>query len=244
MTLGFIKSSRKAIRVERYTCEALIPSSTSVPSPGAVPSTMGPTPTRVVSTPTTLPKPFAEITIPAGQPVAGADSLNDPNYPQMGNGDYDVLHYTINLTVDVANNQISDSTTLDAQATEAIFSRQNDELIITPAAALVKGEKFAVTVSYSGNPQSIKDSAAFGEPVGWFADAGVYVASEADGAMDWYPVINHPLNKATQVLQPKGCISENFIFYRKVQRIVCNITWQRSEVRICCARSVFCLAMA
>lgn len=200
------------------SCRTLVPASTLVPTPESVPPTIAPSPTRVVSTPTTSPKP--STTLPADVPVPGADGLSDPYYPQMGNGGYDALHYSLDLTVDVANDEINGVSTLDAQTTEALssfdldlhglevssvtvndapatFSRQNDELIITPAKALLDGEKFSVTVSYGGQPQAVEDASVPGEMVGWFADAGVYVVSESAGAMGWYPVNNHPLDKAT-----------------------------------------------
>ena len=202
---------------------AVLSCRTLIPTPTLAPSVTAPAPTRADATSTLAPQPAsatATVTASDGRPVPGADSLGDPYYPQMGNGGYDALHYTIDLTVDVANNKISGSSTLDAQATEALssfnldlhgldvsavtvntasagFSRQKDELTITPASALSNGEKFIVLVSYSGTPQPVEDASVPGEPVGWFANAGVYVVSESDGAMGWYPVNNHPLDKAT-----------------------------------------------
>jgi aminopeptidase N len=179
-------------------CRALAPTPTGIPAPTATVPTL--TLTRTAGT--------------------GADSLNDSYYPQMGNGGYDALHYTIELTVDVANNTVSGSTTLDAQATESLssfnldlhglevsavtvnavaasFSRKNDELIIIPASPLLNGEKFSVSVSYSGAPQPVDDAAVPGESVGWYGRAGIFIVSEPSGSMGWYPVNNHPLDKAT-----------------------------------------------
>ncbi|HEU4842181.1 MAG TPA: hypothetical protein VFT09_12085, partial [Ilumatobacteraceae bacterium] len=53
-----------------------------------------------------------------GTPVAGARSLGDPLLPQLGNGGYDVEHYTIELDYDpVANTFLSARTTITARAT-------------------------------------------------------------------------------------------------------------------------------
>jgi aminopeptidase N len=54
-----------------------------------------------------------------GRPVAGARSLGDPLLPQLGNGGYDVQHYTIELDYDpVANSFLAATTTIRAMASE------------------------------------------------------------------------------------------------------------------------------
>jgi aminopeptidase N len=198
---------------------AILGCRTLFPTPAAVPVAVSPTTT--IPAPThSVPTATATVAAPDGEPIPGADSLNDPYYPQMGNGGYDALHYTIDLSVDVADNQINGFTTLDAQATEslssfnldlhglevssvtvnaapAVFSRMNDELVIVPAATLTKDEKFSVVVSYSGAPQPVEDASIPGLSVGWYGRAGIYVVSEPSGSMGWYPVNNHPLDKAT-----------------------------------------------
>ncbi len=155
-------------------------------------------------------------------PVAGEDGVGDPLYPQLGNGGYDVQHYTIELAVDVASNTITGTTTIAALATEplprfhldlsglmvdaitvndgaATFARDNYELIITPTVALAVDQPFTVTVAYGGVPEPITDPGVPFAGVGWLAYGaqGSYVISEPSGAMSWYPVNNHPLDKAT-----------------------------------------------
>jgi aminopeptidase N len=220
------------------SCRTLFPASVTTTPVATVP-----TPSRDVITPTAIPQPLANGSTDI--PVPGADSLNDPYYPQMGNGGYDALHYTIDLTVDVANNKINGASTLDAQTTEALssfdldlhgldvssvtvnaapatFSRKGDELIITPATALSMGEKFTVAVSYSGKPQLVSDVASPNQAIGWFAtDTGVFVVSEVTGAMGWYPVNNHPLDKATytfRITAPKEyVVAANGLLKNKVE---------------------------
>lgn len=152
---------------------------------------------------------------------AGLSGLGDPYYPQMGNAGYDALHYTIDLSVDMTRDFIQGKATLEAAALQplstfnldfhgldvsqvtvndkpASSSRLRDELSITPAEPLATGNKFNVTVSYSGIPQPVVDPAFPGDGIGWLAiPAGVFVVSEPSGAMNWYPVNNHPLDKAT-----------------------------------------------
>ena len=80
----------------------------------------------------------------------------------------------------------------------ADHERADGELIITPARPIAAGEEFAVSVDYAGAPDRIA-SRASSLPVGWItgADGTSYVIAEPDGASSWYPVNDHPLDKAT-----------------------------------------------
>jgi aminopeptidase N len=157
----------------------------------------------------------------------GADNIGDPFYGLLGNGGYDVQHYTLDLTVDVAANTIDGTATIDARATQdlsafnldfvgftisaitvdgaaAAWDHQPHELTITPAEPLLKDAAFTVSVAYSGTPTGLNVAAAGSMPYlsGWvnFGD-GVFVASEPAGAAGWYPVNDHPLDKATYTLR-------------------------------------------
>ena len=56
-----------------------------------------------------------------GKPVAGARSVGDPLLPQLGNGGYDVQHYTIALDYDPAANRFDRAvTTIDAVASQKL----------------------------------------------------------------------------------------------------------------------------
>lgn len=151
---------------------------------------------------------------------AGAAGLGDPIYPSLGNSGYDVLHYTLDLAADPEQNTIGGTVTIEAvptqdinafnldllgltvdlvtvDGTEANFSRQDEELIVTPAQTLAADVPFAVQVAYHGSPQLIDDPAA---PIalGWQPQTGgSFVVSEPSGAMNWYPSNNHPSDKAT-----------------------------------------------
>ena len=79
----------------------------------------------------------------------------------------------------------------------AEFSRNGQELTITPAAPLQAGEIFTAVVTYSGAPEEL-ESVALPVLTGWVAfDGGSYVVSEPDGAANYYPVNDHPLDKAS-----------------------------------------------
>jgi aminopeptidase N len=154
--------------------------------------------------------------------VPGADGIGDPDFPLLGNGGYDALHYTLDLTADVEANAISGTVTMTAVLTENVrtfnldfasnfdislvtlngvavdWDREEHELIIVPLAApLAAGEEIEVSVTYSGEPQPVY-TIAMPVTLGWQSyGTGVYVANEPDGAASWYPVNDHPLDKAT-----------------------------------------------
>ncbi|MBC7871625.1 MAG: M1 family metallopeptidase, partial [Chitinophagaceae bacterium] len=160
---------------------------------------------------------------------AGSEGIGDPYFPTLGNGGYDALHYTLDLTVDVEDNQIEATTQIDAHATQDLSSfnldftnmaisevRVNDapaefvhstaqdegggilgnnygtgELTITPAESLIEGQNFTVFIRYSGEPTG-----------SWYNyNDGIMVAGEPDGASGWYPVNEHPLDKASYTIR-------------------------------------------
>ncbi|MBV7332576.1 META domain-containing protein [Chloroflexi bacterium TSY] len=151
----------------------------------------------------------------------GHSGLGDEFYPELGNGGYDVVHYTIELTVDIEQNFISGQTTVDAEATqnldqfnldlsglevtsvqvngvEADISRHGIELVITPSEPIVEGQLFKTIVSYHGTPEPLDDPGVPFFRVGWQKQpGGIFAVSEPSGSMNWYPVNNHPQDKAT-----------------------------------------------
>lgn len=157
-------------------------------------------------------------------PLAGSAGIGDPTFPTLGNGGYDAQHYTIALTADLATNTIDATTTITALATQELsafnldfagpavlsvevngaladWDRRDRELTVVPPAPLPDGEPFTVTMRYAGRPSAMSGS-SIPMLVGWtdFGD-GVFVASEPYGAMGWYPVNDHPLDKATYELR-------------------------------------------
>ncbi len=147
--------------------------------------------------------------------------LGDSLYPGFGNAGYDVRHYTLDLTIhDVATSDMSAVVTIDAKATQdmggfnldfagfdldgvtvngepAGFERDEQELTVKPAQPLESGEDFTVQVTYHGAPD-VFESASVDEAIGWVvADGGSFVLSEPDGAASYYPVNDHPLDKAS-----------------------------------------------
>ena len=151
----------------------------------------------------------------------GAPGVGDSLYPHLGNAGYDVRHYILDLTVnDVATGDLVGKTTIEARATQTLssfnldfigfeitallvngkpaeFQRSRQELTITPSVRLVENETFTVEVQYQGSPGEM-DSMAIQIQTGWITfDGGSFVLSEPDGAASFYPVNDHPLDKAT-----------------------------------------------
>ena len=115
------------------------------------------------------------------------------------------------------------STTIDALATEALltfnldfqgltidsitvgdapatYTRTGQELTITPARPLGMNNSFKVVVAYHGQPAPVEElTNVLGETsVGWFNNGHyINVVSEMNGSPSWYPVNDHPRDKAT-----------------------------------------------
>jgi aminopeptidase N len=149
----------------------------------------------------------------------GSPGLGDPFFPLAGNGGYDVAHYSLRLAYDPATRVLDGTATIRATATQnlsrfdldlrgfdisglrvnglpAAFSRDGQELVITPAAGLPAGQPFTVTVHYAGEPQVVTDPDQSIE--GWVpTDDGAFVVGEPQGSPAWYPVNDNPRDKAT-----------------------------------------------
>jgi len=151
----------------------------------------------------------------------GAEGIGDSYFPQLGNGGYDVLHYTLELFIDPISNTLSGNCTMEAQATQSLsafnldfsgltieqvtvnerkakYLRDERELTVTPARPIHDGDVFTVTIAYSGTPESSPSVGTWWSS-GWYHnnDNEVYVSSEVSGSANWYPVNDHPLDKAS-----------------------------------------------
>ena len=85
------------------------------------------------------------------------------------------------------------------------WRRDGDELIIRPRHGLPQGDEFVVVVRYSGVPETIND--AFGESGFLHTDDGALVIGEPHVAATWFPVNDHPLDKAAydfRITVPRG----------------------------------------
>lgn len=161
---------------------------------------------------------------PPEQATAGSDGAGDPYYPLDGNGGYDVVHYDVSIGYDPATRHLDGDTTVTARALQALarfnldlhrldvgsvevngraaqFTRAGEhELVITPAAALRRGETFQVRVRYAGRPDRLGENTLGAG--GWHANSsgGAVAAGEPHSAAVWYPVNDTPRDKATFAL--------------------------------------------
>jgi aminopeptidase N len=151
--------------------------------------------------------------------VAGSSGLGDPFFPLAGNGGYDVSNYALRLGYEPQTRRLVGSATISATATQnlsrfdldlrgfevsqlavngraASFSRDGQELVITPQAGLRAGQAFTVAVEYAGVPEVITDPD--GSIEGFVpTDDGAFVVGEPQGSPGWYPVNDNPRDKAT-----------------------------------------------
>ncbi|MBW4438750.1 MAG: M1 family metallopeptidase [Pleurocapsa minor GSE-CHR-MK-17-07R] len=165
----------------------------------------------------------ALVAVSASAQDSALPTLNDSLYPELGNAGYDALHYTINADTPVIQNLLQAVTTIEAEATQdlaqfsfdftgltvdtvlvngqpAAFEQQERKLIVTPTQVIASGEVFTTEVSYAGSPRGILDP-SLGATLGWnFEDGMIYVVSEPDGSQTWYPVNDHPSDKATYTI--------------------------------------------
>jgi aminopeptidase N len=159
----------------------------------------------------------------------GSRGLGDPFFPDAGNGGYDVSHYSLDLSYEPSTNQLSGTATITATATQnlsrfdldlrgfdisrldvagrsATFTRDGQELIITPRVGIRAGTSFTVVVGYSGTPSVVTDPDSSIE--GWVpTDDGAFVVGEPQGSPAWYPANDNPRDKATydfSVSVPEG----------------------------------------
>ena len=159
----------------------------------------------------------------------GLSGLGDPFFPLAGNGGYDVRHYSLDLDYERATNQLDATTVIVARATQGLsrfnldlrgyeisrltvnglpagFTRDGQELIVTPRFPLRDRLPFVVRVDYSGQPVAVVDPDESSE--GWVpTDDGAFVVNEPQGSPGWYPSNDNPRDKATydfEITVPEG----------------------------------------
>jgi aminopeptidase N len=193
---------------------------------------------------------------PPGAPGPGADGIGDSYYPKAGNGGYDVASYDLDLRYDPASGRLSgkalitatatagltqfdldfraltvDSITIDGVA--ATSKRSGDELVVTPVEPITQGSKFVTAISYAGVPQSYPDP-ELGQ-VGFFQTAdGEVAVGEPEVAASWYPVNDHPRDKATytvKIAAPDGLIAMSNGVLEGKQSAAGWTTWSWAEAK-------------
>ena len=159
----------------------------------------------------------------------GSVGIGDPYVPNEGNGGYQVRRYDLDLRFNPGTDRLQGVATIKATATQALsafnldlyglvvekatvdgvaatVSRAPRELTVQPAVGITDGSPFTVVVTYAGKPQILNDP-DLGKS-GWFNTAdGATVVGEPEAGMFWFPVNEHPSDKAkicTKIAVPKG----------------------------------------
>ena len=153
----------------------------------------------------------------AAEPQPGADGVGDAYAPLLGNGGYDVLAYDLDLAWDSVTKLLSGTATVEAIATmdlsafnldfygfeiqelavndvPSAFTREGQELTITPQKAIRAEQPFTVTIGYRGVPEVWPDRIG-GVTSGWMAEKGA-VAVPPFSSAGWFPCNDHPRDKA------------------------------------------------
>jgi aminopeptidase N len=160
----------------------------------------------------------------------GAPGIGDAYYPTYGNGGYNVRDYDIDVAYDPATDRLAGETTIDARATQELcsfnldlvgltvrrvsvdgaraqWSRSGQELVVTPESPLGPGRGFEVTVRYDGVPVEFVLPGTDIRTGFMATPEGLTVAGQPEVAASWFPVNDHPLDKALysfDVTVPRG----------------------------------------
>jgi aminopeptidase N len=171
------------------------------------------------------------------RPSPGAPSAGDPLFPGLGNGGYDVQHYTLDLvygsTAPVQT--VPAMATIEAEATQSLsrfnldfrgdsvgfvtvdgrpasFSRQGEELVITPRKAIKDDREFTVRVGYTSGPREIapEDQGDLNKvlAIAWFSTpSGSITAAQPNASHRIFPnndVPSDPASYTFHAITPAG----------------------------------------
>lgn len=192
----------------------------------------------------------------SGSGAPGAPGAGDPYYPLDGNGGYDVQHYTLDVGYDPPTDTLTGVTTITAAATQnlstfdldlvgftvrsitingraATWTRNGQELVVAPAHGLRKGAGFTAVVRYDGVPQTIVEG-EIGASGFLHTDDGEIIAGQPHVAATWFPVNDHPSDKASytfNVTVPTGLdVTANGILKAKQRKgALTRWTWDARE---------------
>ncbi|MDT5028126.1 MAG: hypothetical protein QOE61_4552 [Micromonosporaceae bacterium] len=184
----------------------------------------------------------------------GADGLGDPYYPKAGNGGYHVVNYDLDLRYDPATGKLTGSERITATATAnltqfdldlkaltvesvtiddvaATAKSDGGKLVVTPAKNIAIGTRFVATIRYGGVPQSYQED-RHGE-VGFLrTDDGAVAIGEPQVAASWFPVNDHPRDKATyavKITAPDGLTAMSNGVLKGKQSAAGWTTWSWQE---------------
>jgi aminopeptidase N len=150
-------------------------------------------------------------------PCRGSAGAGDRYFPHDGNGGYQVRHYDLDLRFRPAADQLFGVATIDAHSRLALSSLHLDfmlratrvtvdgiparfrssgrhELVVRPSRAISADRRFTIVVAYRGKPGSVL---FHGYPLWRSPRRPAFVNGEPHSAAVWFPVNDHPSDKAT-----------------------------------------------
>lgn len=191
-------------------------------------ATVTPFPSLPPGSPTPVPSPTLAL-------LSGSPSLGDPFTPDLGNTGYDVQHVLLQLAINPGQSTVAGTATLQAVTTmpnlrqisldfigleisqltvdgqPAAYSRDEDKLWVEfPQPMLTEGGPFTISVTYGGTPMQVDSPYIhYVDYLGLIFPGGntFYTLSEPDGARYWFPINDHPLDRATYRIEltvPRG----------------------------------------
>ena len=194
-----------------------------------------------------------------GRFTAGAPGVGDRYYPLAGNGGYDVGHYDITGSYQPATDVWSATTVITARATADLYrfdldfdgmtisslvvndkpaewSRVGAELVVVPQHKIKSGSTMTVRATYSGVPKEfLLPLGDISLRTGFMAtDDGATVAGQPDVAAGWFPVNDHPRDKAAYdfhvtVPQGVGVVANGFLAGTTTQGATTRFDWHAPE---------------
>jgi aminopeptidase N len=188
--------------------------------------------------------------------TAGSSGLGDSLFPHAGNGGYRVGHYNLDLTYRPGTDVLHGVASIQARATKALsafhldfyhlhvdkvtvdgkaatMSRHGTELTVVPSRTLRRDRAFTARVTYHGVPKVYIDPD--GSKDGWIQTTdGATAVNEPLGAMTWFPVNNHPSDKATyrvSITVPNGLtgVSNGNLLSHRSHRGMTTWVWDEPD---------------
>jgi hypothetical protein len=185
----------------------------------------------------------------------GAAGAGDAYFPLDGNGGYDTQHYLLDVKYDPATDVLDGVATIRARATQNLsrfnldlegltvqsieidgrrvtWRRDGGELIVTPREGIRDDQSFTTVIKYRGIPETIND--LFGLSGFIHTDDGAMIVGEPKVADTWYPVNDHPSDKAAytfQVTVPAGleAVANGILESSKTKHGWTTWTWDAKE---------------
>ncbi|UPK74820.1 M1 family metallopeptidase [Nocardioidaceae bacterium SCSIO 66511] len=160
---------------------------------------------------------------PTDLAAAESQPIDDPYYPQHGEPYFDALAYDLTLDWEPAQATLTGKAKIKFRLTEPrdeialdfakpleatrvaldgdrIESTESAEQLTLKTGAIKANEQRTLTIEYSGQPEPVATAASRGDlsKVGWTteSDGSAWTMQEPWGAYTWYPVNDHPSDKA------------------------------------------------